>query len=259
MQPHYNQPQGLQVPLRQGPPSNQYPHLSPYAANTQQPSGYPQLDQQPTTYSNQPVRYLPPNQYGNNNLNAEETPLLAKRRELKQEIAEIDKKFDSGCYKLIYIWNWICVIILSIIGIASLIMGLPLLGRWKYLTGPQLVFIGVCIMILFQHIAEIVALTKKKFGWALTTMIIMSVMTVVYIYAEIITYNQYIVDIAKPYRSFEKDTYDSMVNGDRLFLTVIGVAIGIHVLINLPSSFLICRNLKKKSSLELQLSLEDSN
>ena len=63
------------------------------------------LDQQPTTYPNQPVRYLPPEQYGNKSSNDEETPLLAKERELKQEIGEINKKLDSGCYKLILSWN----------------------------------------------------------------------------------------------------------------------------------------------------------
>ena len=175
--------------------------------------------------------------------------------ELNHEIAEIDNKLDHGFYKLIYIWNWVCVIILSLIGIAVLIMGLRVLDKWRYLTGPQLVLIGVGISILFQHIAVILALRKRKYGWALTALIIMSIITVLYIYDEIAMYNQYQADIVKPYNPNEKDTYDSMLMWDRFFLKVVGVAIGIHVLINLPSTFLVCRNLKKRSSFELQLSL----
>ena len=121
------------------------------------------------------------------------------------------------------------------------------------------VLIVVCISILFQHIAEIIALAKKSFTWAMTAFVIMSIVAVLYIYSIIAQYNQYLVDVASYYNPYEKDTYDSMIYWDQFFLKVVGFTIVIHFLINLPSAFLVVKNLKKRSSLQLQLSLETSN
>ena len=258
MQPIYNQPQGFQAPLRQGPPSNPYPNLSPYPANTQQPYGYPQLDQQPTIYSNQPVRYLPPNQYNNNNLSAEETPLIAKERDLKQQIAEIEKTLDGGCYKLVYIWNWIWIIFTSTIVVAVFFMALSLLDRWQSITSSQLLAICVPTFVLFQHIAGVNALKKKKFGWALTALIFIIIVGVVYVYNMIAIHNKYAIDLTKAYNMNEKDTYDATLDFDRLAMQLLGSGIVFQFLINLPSSFFVAKNLKKRSSLQLQLLLEAS-
>ena len=229
-------------------PQNTYPNLPPH-----QPQGRAYLNQQlpQATYSNQPASYLPPNQY-NQTANNDDLPLDNKQKLLTQQIATIDDELKHGRFRFALFWYYGCLGFVAL----CLLLSLFLTARGGQ-PGLALLFnIVIFGLIMIQFIAEIVALKKKSYGWAMTGTILFLFSTIGYIALEAWSSSAYVDALSQPLPTDDTRSMSEFLRECILIFAIInGISIWLQLWITIPLSVMISDRLHKRRSINLELAL----
>ena len=182
--------------------------------------------------------------------------LLGDQEDPAQQIIAIDQKLSSGWYHRAFCWMWLCLILTSLTLLPAFFNIVESLSG-QFIFSDVLLFILSLCCICMQFVAEITALVRKSLAWAIIAIVFFVVAFGAYIAIEITAYNDYIDAIAGSQFPSEDQTYDGLyITFKHIFVVFVGILLGLQLLVHIPFSVLIYKNLKKRATLKLKMSLE---
>ena len=176
---------------------------------------------------------------------------MVVHRTMQARLNNIDKEYSSGKYKCIYHWMWFNLLVGVLYAISSILSGAAEDSEGQI---DMLPYTLLTSWMVFQYIAEIVAIKKKSLPWSTLAMVLFLLNSGIPIFIEVKIYevstsfqeNQII-----RYSDDELDTIAQYVS--TTFLVFGGFAVIFQILINLPISIMVWKSLRSRLNLEIEV------